>query len=642
MDGAEPMGETGTASAAAHGYRPDIDGLRALAVIPVVLNHIGVRGFHGGYVGVDIFFVISGFLITGILVDDLAAGQHSIARFYRRRVLRIFPALFAVLAAVTAISCVTMLPGELIRYARSLAATTWFGSNILFYSETSYFAPASDIKPLLHTWSLAIEEQFYILWPLLLAAIGPARRALLRLTIVAVTIASFAAALAMVAGDKSAAFFLLPARAWELSLGALLATSAVTIKRRWLNELLGVAGVCMILYCIKAYSETTPFPGAGALLPCVGAALLLLTGASGTLVGRLLSLGPAVFVGRISYSLYLWHWPVIVMATIALFLPATPAVMAAEAAVSLALAWLSWRFIEQPFRRGVSGWRTPRVLIGGAAAIAVALVIAFGIIAAGGAAWRFTPRQLAVGAYEDLDGDRLYRSGTCFAVGPHDKFDAAHCLARGDVAKPALVVLGDSHAAHLWPGLALQRARFDVLQATKAGCKPVLYPASERGTCQRFFRDMLGRWLPAHPPDVLLLAARWRESDLTLLEKTLADPRVRAAHPVLIGPIPQYATSLARLLVFANRRGDPALPERALDREVFATDRRMRAIAARHGVPYVSLVAALCRKGPDCREWAAPGIPLQFDYGHLTAEGSAAVVQAIMPQIARAAAHPAG
>ena len=211
-------------AATADHYRPDIDGLRALAVLPVVFYHAGFRGFGGGYVGVDIFFVISGYLITGIIVRDLAERRHTIARFYRRRILRIFPALFFVAGITTLVACLVLLPDELIHYARSLAAATLFGSNVLFYADSGYFEAASAVKPLLHTWSLAIEEQFYILWPLLLVSAGAARPARLRLVVGSVCAASLGIAIFTVAQDRNAAFYLLPSRAWGLALGGALAT----------------------------------------------------------------------------------------------------------------------------------------------------------------------------------------------------------------------------------------------------------------------------------------------------------------------------------------------------------------------------------------------------------------------------------
>jgi peptidoglycan/LPS O-acetylase OafA/YrhL len=632
------IAERPTLRAAAHlAYRRDIDGLRAIAILAVLFNHTGVRGFFGGYVGVDVFFVISGFLITGILVREETSGFRWIAEFYRRRVLRIFPALFVMLAVTTAVCCLVMLPSELLRYAKSLAAAALFSSNLLFYSEADYFALASQIKPLLHTWSLAIEEQFYLFWPLLLAAVGRQRRAHLAATVGVLSVVSFAVAMRLSSADASAAFYLLPARAWELGIGALLALGANPVRWRWANEALALIGIGLILFCVKGFAEETVLPLA---LTCGGTALLILTGASGTLVGRLLSMPPMVFVGRISYSLYLWHWPVIVLAGIALFLPRSPLVVTGEILLATLLATLSWRYVEQPFRQGAHAFRTARVLAGGGGAIAVALIAGVALLAAGGLPARFSPTQLELARFLDVDGDALYRGGTCFVVNPDDRFDAAACLTRSGTL-PVLALIGDSHAAHLWPGLALHRDRFDVLQATWAGCKPLLYPAEGPDDCRHFIRQLLTEWLPENRPAVTLLAARWDWRDLSLLEATLSDERVKAGHPILIGPIPQYGSALPRLLVFADRRHESALPDAALVDSVFDIDREMAAIGRHTGTPYISLVDALCR-GHHCRLWAKPGQPLQFDYGHLTSGGSAVVVDLIMPDIVTAMTPPSG
>jgi peptidoglycan/LPS O-acetylase OafA/YrhL len=619
----------GNRSASHLPYRPEIDGLRALAVVPVVLNHFDVRGFSGGYVGVDIFFVISGFLITDILVRDLTLGRHSIGEFYRRRILRIFPALFAMMAVTTVLACVALLPVELARFARSLLAATFFGSNVLFYSQSGYFDVVSSMKPLLHTWSLAVEEQFYILWPLMLAAIG-GRRRLMGVSVLLVTLASFALASAFVRTDANAAFYLLPFRAWELGLGALLAIYRPVVRPGWPAELIGAAGLMAIAATIILYDEYTMFPGPAAALPCFGAAALIVTGPASPLSARALSARPLVFTGRISYSLYLWHWPVVVFTKIGLLLAvAGPLVKAAEVAASVLLAVLSWRFVEQPFRTGNRRWSTRRVLAGGGVTMALASAVALALLVGRGLPARFTADEVAIGRYLDVDGERLYRRGTCFRLREGAPL-APFCLERR-TERPALLLLGDSHAAHLWPGLAQVDGGHEILQATMAGCRPVLRP-EETKLCQRFFNMMLLDWAPRHPTAGVLLAANWRPADLPFLERTLADPRVRRLNPVVIGPIPQYTAALPRLMVEARRRNDPELVQRSFLPVAARMEREVAAIAARHGVPYVSLVAALCH-GLACRTEAAPRVPMQFDYSHLTGPGSAVVAAAMLPGI---------
>ncbi|RYG14104.1 MAG: acyltransferase [Burkholderiales bacterium] len=615
------------------GYRADIDGLRALAVLPVLFYHAGVRGFSGGFVGVDVFFVISGYLITGILLRDVAAGRHSIAGFYKRRILRIFPALFAMMAVVTALACVTMLPSELLRFARSLGSAALFASNVQFYLEAGYFDLGSAVKPLLHTWSLAIEEQWYIVWPLVVAAMAAPGLGRLRTLTALMVVLSLGTSIWLTGVDAGAAFYLLPSRAWELGVGALLAIVARRTTSRFVLECCGVVGVTLILASVKLYTHETPFPGWAALAPCVGAALLIYSGASGTLAGRVLSLRPFQFIGKISYSLYLWHWPVIVFAEVGLFLPKTPPVIGAEIAASILLATASWYWIERPFRSGMFR-RTAPVLAAAAAVIGMAVLAAFAVRPLAQRLMDFSETQMAWARVADLDGDALYRRGVCFSVGG-SAFDAARCLTPASDRLPTVMVVGDSHAAALWPGLSRWTDRVNVLQATGAGCAARLPGRTDTGPCDSVMNSALREGIVRRPPDVLVIASRWKPRSLEGLPSLLADPAVRRANPVLVGPIPEYTAALPRLMVFADRRRDAGLIERSRDPGVVEIDRLMRDIAKNAGVPYISLVDALCpgTRQTQCRVSTPAGVPLQFDYGHLTAEGSGWLVDAVMPTI---------
>jgi peptidoglycan/LPS O-acetylase OafA/YrhL len=606
-------------------HRADIDGLRALAIVPVVLYHVGARGCFGGFVGVDVFFVISGYLITGILVRELDRGGISLRHFYRRRVLRIFPALFAMLAACAVVAWAAMLPRELAAFARSMFATALFSSNLFFWRESGYFAPAAHSLPLLHTWSLAVEEQFYLFWPLILMAAARTGRRWLPWLAGAIAAASFAVAAWQVPRDPAAAFYLTPARTWELMAGALLVwMPARALASRPLREAVALAGLAAILSAVKIYNQGTPFPGVAALLPVAGAAAILAAGACGdSLVTRLLSLRPLVFVGAISFSLYLWHWPVIVFSQTVLYLEQTPAVRCGVVAVSLLLAAASWRFVETPLRAGGSAsWPARLVLRRAAMLMALALASSGIAVAARGFPDRFDAPQQAIGAYEDYAGDQAYRAGSCFVVQPGDPFDASTCLAHAP-GKRNILIVGDSHAAHLWPGLhAAAGADTHILQATTTGCRPVLAPvAAHEPACRGFFRDLFVDWLPSHPVDVVVLAGRWQAPDLELLDATVAQLQGHAGRIVVVGPVPQYAAALPRLLVSALRSDDSGSVARGLLHAEFALDARMRELVSRTPARYFSMIDDLCHDG-SCRGYAAPGIPMQFDYGHFTIEGS--------------------
>lgn len=621
-----PPAERRAVAARTHeAYRADIDGLRAIAVLPVVLFHASVRGFSGGFVGVDIFFVISGYLITGILVRDIAIGRHSILEFYRRRILRIFPALAVVMIATTVAAWLFLMPAEQEGNARALASTALFLSNVQFYLTADYFNPDATSQPLLHTWSLAVEEQWYIVWPVILAAIGAARAGMQRLAALSITVGSFAISLWLLPVDPAASFYLLPARAWELGLGALAAMVAVA-PNRYRDELMGLAGILLIALSVKFYTHETAFPGLAALPPCMGAALVIVSGRSPTLAARVLACAPLRWVGLISYSLYLWHWPVIVFAETGLLMGRSLAVSAGTVGLSILLAWLSYRFVERPFRRGVSDWSTPGVLAGGVVTLAGFLALAAATPTAARFVNPFTPSQVATARFLSFDGDGAYRRNRCFQVGPRGRFDAAYCLSMSG-RRPAVLLAGDSHAAHLWPGLSHYENHADLLQATVTGCVASLYP-KPRDSCQRFENHILHDWLKDHRVDVAILSSRWHEGDLDALRTSLRDPVVRAAHPILIGPMPEYTTALPRILVWADRREDPDLPGRLIDRSTFRLDALMAALARSMDVPYVSPIRLLCDT-TRCRTNAANGTPMQWDRNHLTPAGSALLAHAI-------------
>ena len=339
-------------------YRPEIDGLRAIAVAAVILFHAGFAVFSGGFVGVDVFFVISGFLITSIIVEDLKSGRFSVLRFYERRARRILPALFAVMAACVPFAYHLLSPDDLKDFAQSLAAICLFASNVLFWGESGYFDTQAELKPLLHTWSLAVEEQFYVVFPVLLLAAWRLGRGVLLALIGAIAVASFFTSVNEVKNFPSAAFYLLPSRAWQLLIGTL----ASLVADRWhavrskgslgpiADEVIGWSGMAMIVVSLFLFDERTPFPGLNAALPTLGTALVLLSASDRTSAGRMLAWKPLVGLGLISYSAYLWHQPLFAFTKHALLadLPTDLAVVLCGA--TIVLACLSWRYIEQPFR----------------------------------------------------------------------------------------------------------------------------------------------------------------------------------------------------------------------------------------------------------------------------------------------------
>jgi peptidoglycan/LPS O-acetylase OafA/YrhL len=486
-------------------YRADIDGLRALAILPVVLFHFRIPYFTGGFVGVDVFFVISGYLITSLVAGEMASGTFSIARFYERRVRRIFPALFAMLALVTAAACVLLFPFDLIRYARSLCATALFAANFEFWQETGYFDVSADQKPLLHLWSIAVEEQFYLLFPAILLLMGNRRR--LRMAgVIGILLASFAFSVWAAVHAKTAGFYLLPSRAWELMLGAVFALNAVpAIRSKPLREAAGVSGIALIGTAIFALSPDAPFPGAYALLPCAGAALIIHSGRSDdTLVRRVLALRPLVFIGLISYSLYLWHWPVFVFAKYVLFRELSLAERCLLIAVSFVLAILSWRFVEQPLRRPV---RRRRLFPAAAAAIAAAFSCGAFAVASAGLPQRLSPRLQQILAEQD---DHEPGIDHCFALTADDVKKGRLCTIGAAKGSQSFLLWGDSHADAILPAVAAiaRGAGRTGLFAGGASCVPLVGVTTPTATCKPFNDAVEKVALGANITEVIL-EARW-------------------------------------------------------------------------------------------------------------------------------------
>lgn len=491
-------------------YRPEIDGLRTLAVIPVILFHAGFSSFAGGFVGVDVFFVISGFLITTVIVDEQEGGGFSIARFYERRARRILPALFLVLACCVPFAWAWMLPEAFTAFFRNLAGVVVFSSNILFWREAGYFDQAAELKPLLHTWSLAVEEQYYLLFPLvLMIAARWSRRAT-----VLVLAAVFAISLGLAQWASStmpvANFFLLPFRAWELMIGALCAfalreggQAALTPAVKQIGSL---AGLLLILVAIFTFDGDTPFPSLWALAPTGGAALIILCAAPGTIAHRLLSLRAMVGIGLISYSAYLWHQPLFAFARLRSIVEPSPAAYIALALASLALAYLSWRFVETPFRnRGAVP--LPRLTLATSSSAVALLAVGLVLGLSNGAPQRFGPRMAAALEVKQIK----HLNGRCDfdeRIGDRARLEA--CISRKNV----VYLIGDSHARALVPRLRekLRPKGYRMVALVKSGCYPIeglsRHPDDPRDACTRF-KSQVWATLERHPAPVILVT-RWR------------------------------------------------------------------------------------------------------------------------------------
>lgn len=451
----------------ASNYRSDIDGLRGIAVLCVVLFHAGVGGFSGGFVGVDIFFVISGYLICSIIQREIEEQRFSYAKFYARRARRILPALFAVLLVCFVAAVLVMTAAEMQDFSKSAVANIGAVSNIYFWKSANYFSTSAELKPLMMTWSLSVEEQFYLFFPPVLLLI---RRYKWNtgLALAALTAASLLASVWMTSRNPSTAFFLLPARAWELGVGALLAhyDSRAALTRHalpaWVKQALGVAGLLAVVAAITMFDGTTAFPGIAAALPVFGAAMLI--AANGSLVNRVILGNKAlVFVGLVSYSLYLWHWPMLSFARLVADRPISVNTALVLVALSFLLAIVSWRFVEQPFRTTRAG--DARTLWRYGAATAAMLAIGVGLIAGRGWPQRLPDDFVAIERSAPIPGD------PCLAGYGQTALNLSPACVTG-TAPGSMALIGDSHAAAIGGGLRAMAAQYGIgfTQLTKASC----------------------------------------------------------------------------------------------------------------------------------------------------------------------------
>jgi peptidoglycan/LPS O-acetylase OafA/YrhL len=503
--------EAGPTSANPAKYRPDIDGLRALAILPVILYHARL-GCPGGFVGVDVFFVISGFLIASLILQELADGSFSLLHFWERRIRRILPALTVVVLATLIAGYFLLLPEDFAFVGRSAGAVSVLGANFFFLKQSGYFAPGAETEPLLHTWSLAVEEQFYLLFPLLLIFLARFRKISVLTAIVWLGLMSLTLSIAGTHSrhNLSATFFLLPTRAWELMMGAGLAALCGRISAEGtVREVCGWLGLALIVWPVFCYSTATRFPGLAALPPCLGAALVIFSSeAKLSSAGRLLALRPVVFTGLVSYSLYLWHWPLLAFAAYMSDQQPVTAVQTGLLVAAFGLAILSWQFIEKPFRQRRVFRQRPQIF--SFAGASLLLLLGLGLLADiyKGFPDRFPAKVMAYAnvsthnPYLDYDKKKPW-------VGHLARFSTTQTNRPVDV-----VIWGDSHALVLTPVIdtLCQRQSWRDMDATHPGTPPVAGPARIKESSNEVPADFsmaVMKYIAESRPRAAVLAARW-------------------------------------------------------------------------------------------------------------------------------------
>ena len=657
-------------------FRKDINGLRALAVLGVVAFHADRALVPGGFVGVDVFFVISGFLISRIILSECAAGRFSLTMFYAKRARRILPALILVVSCVWIVGWFRAAPTQFRDIGGGLLGNSYFTVNfwlLRLAGVGGYFGADSATKPLLHLWSLSIEEQFYIVWSVLLLVAFRLRRNLLPAVIAGIFLASLAACVILTPIDPIAAFYLPWTRGWELALGALIAyrevflLEALPYPGRGVANIGAALGVALMLGAFFLMSEVQPFPGWRALIPTAGCALVIAHPRS--LVGDV-ALGNrvAAFFGVISYPLYLWHWPLFAFAHIWPGVIPTPAVMIALAAVAVGLATLTYWLIEAPvaatFRR-----RPFAIALALTAMLAATGVVGRITYDAKGFPGRFPPLVARIFDF-DVNGAQGKRLMQCFyqrddrAYSLEEEreraarfFEEGRCGERDDPGKPTILVVGDSHAAHLFAGLTQAFAgKANLMTLSSVFCAPLVeHVAMDEGVAGtprcRAINDYVFERIRAIRPDVLLVAgyfaqydheANWRYPGY--LDALVAGARdlhrdgVRSI--VVAGQVPTWAPILPILVGrdILERGEAPEFSPIGVRPDSLETDRILAGKDWGEGVVYVSQAQTLCGDG-GCRRLVGQNLPedlLAVDYGHYSISGSIFAVRTMLAPVIEA------
>jgi len=628
-------------------YRPEIDGLRAIAVLAVVLYHaeLSVGGrqlLPGGFLGVDIFFVISGFLITSIILNEVAQNKFSFASFYERRARRILPALFIVMFASVPFAWALLLPGEIQDYASSVLSSLFFGSNIWFWMGDDYWAAESALRPFLHTWSLSVEEQFYVVFPIIVLIIWRYAQSALKPILITIFVLSLVLADFTSKTAPQTAFYLVTARAWELMAGALIAKLEIDkgfIARPKLDEILSGLGLILIVLCLCFFDSSIRHPSIYTAVPILATVWLIRYASQGVFVASLLSSKYLVGVGLISYSLYLWHFPIFSFA-LHHYGELTLNQKFLSAGLSLILATLTYFLIEKVTRDKVR-FRT-RYFIGVIGALFLALLAIHTMLIVGkGYPNRFVDFAKLI-EYEHFDYKESFLSHKCFLhpedleqeIGFSKCSDLGSTQQSGKKARPILLLWGDSNAAHLIPGIRREYSdEYRIIIRTISGCGAFIgFEVPKRHKCRELNDEILAMATEIKP-DKVIIAGLWKKEFPPLLAKTLTLMKANAIHGVsVIGPVPRWQQSLPRTLIRYSEENQsknkmPDYLSDARHHEIFAVEAALKEMVSNYDVTYHSILDFVCRPNKGCLTHVGNNRLIQWDYGHLTTAGSEYVIR---------------
>ena len=641
-------------SQADHHYRPDIDGLRAAAVTFVLAFHAFPARLPGGFVGVDVFFVISGYLISGIILAAIADRRFTFSGFYARRIRRIFPALAVLLAAVLTAGWFYLYADDYARLGRHVAAGAAFVSNIAFWQEASYFDIAADLKPLLHLWSLGVEEQFYFVWPVLLVIASRWRRGPLAMTFAIGTL-SFLVAIWTVRIDRTPAFYAPWNRFWELLAGAMLAcVEADDALRSWLRAITSratianaaaVLGSIAIVAGVVLIDSTRVFPGLWVMLPVGGAFLLMLAGPHAWINRAILSHPLVVFVGLISYPLYLWHWPLLSFAHIRYGGIPPTWLRLGLLALSVALAWATYQFIEKPIRFGARQGPIGRVAVPGlAVAVAVLCAAGFAVFKDGGVLDRRVNRNEAARLVDYYERVRTTQLGGSYRL-ECDFMDVVTGKLR-DTLDPSCTQPGRDHTVFLWGDSYAQSLSQGLRDAVPAGtavaqvatsaCRAEIENFDESAPehrCEKANRYAMAA-IERLRPDVVIIAQAGAHAETDWRAITSRALALGARHVIVVGPFPLWYPGLPRIYAEHHMEDRAEYVSNGVNMDVFKNDQAARArVSGLAHVTYLSLLERLCHDGACLAR--VPGEDelelMALDFGHLSPRGSSYLGRAVWP-----------
>lgn len=628
-------------------YRPEVDGLRAIAVVPVILFHAGFKVFSGGFVGVDVFFVISGYLITTIILEDLKKDRFSIINFYERRARRILPALFFMMSVSIVLGWLWLMPNDMEGFAKSIIAVSIFISNILFWSESGYFDAAVELKPLLHTWSLAVEEQYYVIFPVFLFLVWRFGKRWLLASLVVIGVVSFILAQWGSVAMPVANFYLLPSRGWELLIGAVAAVYHSRENRLEINRIIreigGVFGLLMILYSVFMYDQKVPYPGFYALAPTVGTVLIILFSDNGTYIGKFIANRLFVGIGLISYSAYLWHQPLFAFARYNEVHDDNKLIFSLLAVLSIIMAYVSWRFIEKPFRDKERFGRNKIFLY---STVGGLIFIVFGVagIIKKGDLGRLNAEQVEFLTYFENDIpeqhyvikmglDEKYRQQCSFydlgfrrRNGYETKIPkkaiATECYTSTKSRDKLVFIWGDSHAQQLYYGLKQTLPDdYDILQVASSGCVAKIETRENKNNYCVYSNWFAFQKIKEIRPGTVVIGQYMGHSIKNMKELSDALLAVGVDKVIFTGPTPHWTSTLPTVIAMKYLKNTPRRTFAGVDRGVCEQDKELKKgfFISPH-VSYVSMIdyfgnddGFLIYYGEDVKK----GITT-WDTGHLT------------------------